>query len=234
MARGPQPKNPVPAWALALKMRRVQLGNLTQEEIQARAEDVISQGTVSDLERGKITLDSLNVKRASALARALEWTLSDMQRATGVDLGISEAEDTAREATPVYRLQDLTNPKRQPDSTVFVLPNPKVPNPRNYVVALADSDEMASDRSGSIHSGDLLFIDTNDIAGDRENNNYVIEHAGHIHVRRLTKLPNGLAFTADNPAYAYKFIPAEQARVLGRIYRRVRDGSLDTRNRLTN
>lgn len=105
VTRGPRPKNAVPEWALALKMRRLQLGGLTQEDVQARSGDAISQGTISDLERGKVALDSLNIKRAAALARALNWSLSELQTATGTDLGLDaselEAQERRQSSTPI-------------------------------------------------------------------------------------------------------------------------------------
>lgn len=103
MPRGPRPKNVVPEWALALKMRRLQLGNLTQEDIQIRSGEVISQGTISDLERGKVALDSLNIRRASALARALGWSLLELQHTTGIDLGIAPTPDFP---APLYPIRD--------------------------------------------------------------------------------------------------------------------------------
>lgn len=85
MPRGPEPKNPRPQWSTVIRARRVSL-DLKQEDISERSHDVISQGTVSDLERGKVALDKLTAPRLAALAEALEWTVEEMEAATGLSL----------------------------------------------------------------------------------------------------------------------------------------------------
>ncbi|WP_425321347.1 helix-turn-helix domain-containing protein [Deinococcus humi] len=99
MARGPEPKAPRPAWSTALRARRIQL-NLRQEDVAARTEDLVSQGTISDLERGKTHLMNITAPRVVALADALEWTPQDFEKATGVpiwrsvDLMVSDGKQT--------------------------------------------------------------------------------------------------------------------------------------------
>lgn len=78
-----------PAWAQAIRARRESLGRLegdrvTQEAIAARTGDVVSQRTVSHLEKGTIELTSLAYGRVIALAKALNWTLPELQLATGL------------------------------------------------------------------------------------------------------------------------------------------------------
>ncbi|WP_322474693.1 helix-turn-helix transcriptional regulator [Deinococcus sp. AB2017081] len=85
MPRGPEPKKPRPAWSTALRARRVAL-DLKQEDVAARTEDAISQGTVSDLERGKVDILNMTASRVGQLATALDWTLEEMQEALGVQL----------------------------------------------------------------------------------------------------------------------------------------------------
>ncbi len=85
MPRGPEPKKPRPAWSAALRARRVAL-DLRQEDIAARTEDAISQGTISDLERGKVDILNMTASRVNVLAAALDWTLEEMQEALGVRL----------------------------------------------------------------------------------------------------------------------------------------------------
>lgn len=75
-----------PAWADALRERRVQLG-LSQEDISARTQDQVSQRTVSALETGTTLLEKMAVSRVISLANALSWTVQQMQEATGIDLG---------------------------------------------------------------------------------------------------------------------------------------------------
>ncbi|WP_168734764.1 helix-turn-helix domain-containing protein [Deinococcus sp. KSM4-11] len=76
---------PRPAWSTALRARRVAL-DLRQEDIAARTEDAISQGTISDLERGKVLISNLTSTRVSHLASALNWTVAEMQEALGIRL----------------------------------------------------------------------------------------------------------------------------------------------------
>lgn len=77
--------------AQALFIRRHELG-LSQEDV-ANTAGSISQRTVSELERGKYSPDKLTASRAAALARALKWTLFDLQNATGVDFGLPASPD---------------------------------------------------------------------------------------------------------------------------------------------
>lgn len=211
VARGPRPKNPVPAWALALRMRRVELGNLTQEDIQARSEDQISQGTVSDLERGKIALDSLNVRRASALARALNWTLAEMQRATGVDLGIMDATLIAEGTADVYPLRAALTPD-QPGAPVdheAVAPGLKRP-----LLLRADTDEMQGLSPASIRPGSTLHLDL-DRTTPEEGRVYVLTDDGGVHLRLYTVTRLGPVFRADNRTH--EDIPAQDAHIVGMV-----------------
>ncbi|MVN86865.1 hypothetical protein GO986_08820 [Deinococcus sp. HMF7620] len=138
------------------------------------------------------------------------------------------------DATPIYLLRDVAKAERQPDAYAFVAPNPRVQAPPQSLAVFADSNEMTSDQQRSIHEDDIVFLDLADTAADRPNNIYAVEHQGRVHLRRLTPLPSGLAFTADNPTFALNFIPADQARVLGRAYRIVSDQSPTPSTRLSN
>jgi predicted transcriptional regulator len=75
-----------PKWSQVIAKRRVCLGK-TQADIAADSEDVLSQGNITDIESGKVHLENVGVRKAVVLARALDWTLKDMQAATGVNLG---------------------------------------------------------------------------------------------------------------------------------------------------
>jgi len=194
-------------------MRRLQLGNLTQEDVQVRSGDLISQGTISDLERGKVSLDSLNVRRAGALARALNWSLSQLQEATGIDLGVPNAEPvTTSEPTPVYLLKDLAESDPQPHG-FNITPNTGK-HPKNWRQTVMDGDEMAD----AIRDGESIYFDL-DIT-QPGSGIFIITHAGKVFVRRYAVLPSGPAWVAANPAYAHQFIPdSDEVKVVGRIYR---------------
>lgn len=122
-----------PLWAQAIKARREALGRskgdkVTQEEISARTGDAVSQRTVSHLEKGTIDIKTLAYGRVVALAKALDWTLPELQQATGLDMAIPQDQETEpeepqtlempdglREAVEIYgdQFPDLKDPKWQ-------------------------------------------------------------------------------------------------------------------------
>lgn len=99
------PNHAPPQWAAALKRRREELGEregtrITQEELSSRTGDVVAQRTISHLEQGTVELPSLAINRVTALARALKWSLYDLQEVTGVDLGVEKPLAKGFEALP--------------------------------------------------------------------------------------------------------------------------------------
>ncbi|GGM54104.1 hypothetical protein GCM10008956_32470 [Deinococcus arenae] len=205
---------------MALKLRRVGLG-MAQDDVAAASGDAFSQRLVSDLEVGKVYLGDISITRASALARALQWTLSEMQAATGIDLGIAEAVALpgTGDPTPIYSLRQLGNPDAQPDG-VNITPNPG-PHPKTWMQTFMDGDDM----DPRIRDGESIYFDTDKTTPDR--GVYVIRHRDRAYVRRYSQLPTGPAWTADNPAFAHQFIPdGPDVTVLGKVYRVVgiRDG----------
>lgn len=200
-------------------MRRTQLG-LSQEAVAASSEDGISQKAVSDLETGRVHLTDMSMGRVVALARALSWSLEDLQRATGVDLGIVTLLPLGHgEPTPVYSLPSLGLESPQPDG-MNVTPNPG-PHPANWMQTFMDSEDM----DPRIRRGESIYFDTDKVKPDK--GVYVVRYDGRGLVRRFSQLPTGPAWTADNPAFAHQFIPDSPAViVLGKIYRVVgiRDG----------
>lgn len=71
----------------ALKMRRTELGK-SQADVAFDSE-VLTQTTVSELERGKYGPEDLTAARLAALARGLNWTVSELEGATGLELNLS-------------------------------------------------------------------------------------------------------------------------------------------------
>lgn len=209
-------------------MRRLELGDLRQEDIAERTNDLVSPGTVSDLERGKATLDGLPTKRAAALAQALEWTLLEMQEATGVSLGLSpellgaSLEKVADQFAPVYPIAAAANPSL-PAYPNVVEALRGTSHPANMRVFVASSNEMASTSRQSIQEGDHLYTDLDDTRDLRERYIYVITSGGQAYVRRWADTPFGFAWVPDNKDHPT--IPPSQAEVVGRVYRVVGDRS---------
>ena len=120
---------PPPPWAQAIRARRESLGTskadrVTQEDVAARTGDLLSQRTVSHIEKGSIELNSLAYGRVVALAKALNWTLPEFQAATGLEVDETpapqperkiEMPDGLREAVEQFGGQyaDLRDPKWQ-------------------------------------------------------------------------------------------------------------------------
>jgi len=72
-------------------MRRLALG-LGQEDVVALTGDAVTQGWVSDVERGKVDLANAGIAKVVALAKALNWTLAELQAATGAQIGIDDSQ----------------------------------------------------------------------------------------------------------------------------------------------
>lgn len=208
--RQPKTTKRKPAWALAIEVRRTQL-QLSQEVLAEKAD--MSQSYYSDIERGDKALHALTVGKLLSLARALRWSLAELQAATGVDLGVPNAELLAGdEPTPVYSLEALAAPNPEPDG-MNLSPN-KGQHPINWKLTFMDGDEM----SPHIRDGESLYFNTD--LSTLEKAIYVIVHNGKTYVRLYSQLPSGPAWTAINPAYAHDFIPAsDTVKVLGRVYR---------------
>lgn len=85
--------------SLALKMRRIELGK-SQADV-AFDSGVLTQTTVSELERGKYGPEDLTAARLAALARGLDWSVRELEQTTGVDLGLDNHQAPPR---PLRRL----------------------------------------------------------------------------------------------------------------------------------
>ncbi len=91
-----KPRPPVnPQAALigdALRERRTSaVVNKRQEDVALDAN--ISQKLVSQIERGEQDLRTSGLNTILGLLRALQWTLADLQQATGIDLGTADSQD---------------------------------------------------------------------------------------------------------------------------------------------
>lgn len=211
-------KADAPAWSQALARRREQLG-MTQEEVAAKANYALSQRQISSLENGEPE-DPTNLAfgRFAALARALDWTIFEMQDALGLDLGIgkapgSEARFVGSKAVERYSLRDAGRSDAKPEPAVLILGGMGHPtNLRGYIV---DSDEMAPRGHQGIHEGDTVIVNLDD-ATVEDGGIYVIVHDGRPHLRRFIASWN--AFLPDNTV-GHSPIPLQGVTVIGRAYR---------------
>lgn len=212
MPRASKTSNVKPTWAVAIEVRRTGL-QLSQEIAAERAD--MSQSYYSEVERGDKPLLSLTLAKLLGLARALDWSLADMQAATGVDLGVPVAEPIGGTAVPVYGLQSLAEAEPKPRG-MNLTPHPGR-HPEHWRQTVMEGDEMA-DR---IRDGESLYFNV-DATPLKERFIYIIEYKGRVYVRRYTQLPSGPAWTAHNPIYAHMFIPhSDEVHVLGHVYRAV-------------
>lgn len=208
MATPRSPRKPKPAWALAIELRRTKL-QLSQEIVAERAE--MSQSYYSDVERGDKTLHSLTVGKLLGLARALEWTLGEMQRATGVDLGMTEAAVIGVGMAPVYALTAALTPDQPGLPVDEDLLSPGLTRP---LLLRADTDEMLGTTPAAIRPGSILHIDQADTT-PQEGKVYVITDHEGVHVRLYTTTRLGAVFRAENREH--EDIPATEAQVVGRV-----------------
>jgi len=212
----------LPAWARALRVRRAELG-ISQEEAAARSE-VLNQTTISELENGKYELGNLTAARLAALARGLQWTLAELERAVGVDFGLgayvesmqTQQMHTEYQQQPVYKLNGLI----QDDATPFEyawLPPGRGDDPKFTKALLIEDTDM--ERLGrSLHPDDIVFVRTDETAPIPDNL-YAIVHESKVMIRRYVETPIGAAFAADNPALSGQLISPSKVTIVGHVYR---------------
>lgn len=89
-----------PAWADAIRERRLRTLKLSQEGVAANSGDALSQTDVSRLERGRLhPVDDLPVAKFFGLLTGYGWTLSQFEEETGLELPFtSQAQAEALEA----------------------------------------------------------------------------------------------------------------------------------------
>lgn len=208
--RGRSSTRIIPPWATALKVRRVQLG-LSQEGIADATQGVVSQSTMSALEVGKQELTDLAYIRVVALAKALNWSLAEMQRATGVDLGITPVTLVGEGSADVYPLTAALNLDTPGPAVDHELITPGIKRP---LLLRMDSEEMLGVTSASIRPGSTLHIDQADTTPE-EGRVYVLTDQDGAHVRLYTTTRLGPVFRAENRTF--EDIPATEATIIGRV-----------------
>lgn len=177
----------------------------------ARTEEAVSQRSISALETGTTPLTGMAIGRVVALARALDWTLGEMQRATGVDLGMTEATVIGLGMAPVYALTAALTPDQPGLPVDEDLLSPGLTRP---LLLRADTDEMLGTTPAAIRPGSILHIDQADTT-PQEGKVYVITDHEGVHVRLYTTTRLGAVFRAENREH--EDIPAAEAQVVGRV-----------------
>lgn len=238
MPRGPEPSRPRPAWSNALRMRRIAL-NLKQEEVAARTDDAISQGTISDLERGKVDILNMTTSRATRLAGALDWTLQEMQDALNVQLvypsAIDVAVDLASRGTQKF-LRQLTQPDTVRSSVRVRIPvyalaaagagawtdedvidyievEPEVANRRNRTTFQVDGDSMEP----TLSDGDYIHVDIAD-QDIRHDKIYVVKIKGDGIVVKRAWVYDDLTVELRSDNLKHKPLNPDDAIVIGRVF----------------
>lgn len=212
-SRSRTPQKDVPDWAMALKLRRIRL-QLSQEGVAAAAGDVLSQKAVSDLENGRVFLGDMSMNRVVALARALRWTLPELQAATGVDLGLeAPVQFVSDRQAPVYPLAAAAQADPPPLDGREML---RGDHPDNFRIFRVDVPDMDASTPTAVRPGEHVYVNL-DEREPHEGHVYVIVAAGRPRVRRWAPTPFGHAWVADNREHDP--IPPASAQVLGRIYR---------------
>ena len=192
----------------ALRARRLQLDK-RQEDLAFAAG--LSQKLISELERGTHSLLSVSMGNVIRLSRALNWSLAEMQRATGVDLGVMDAELVAQGSADVYALEAALNPGAP---GLVVGHDAITPGLQRPLLLRADTDEMVGTSAASIRPGSVLHVEQADTTPE-EGRVYVITDQDGVHVRIYTTTRLGAVFRAENRSH--EDIPASEAAVIGRI-----------------
>ncbi len=224
-------QKPIPDWAEALRERRMKL-SLSQEELAAKTEEAVSQRTVSSLETGVTHLDKMAVSRVVSLASALNWSVREMQEATGVDLGAAIPLGWTQAGMDPQTLVPVHNIHRVPviglasagapvadeqDSRIVGWEYPTPDEYRAHMLCLeVDGESMSKGETDGLHSGDRLYIDTRDM-DLQEGKVYVIHvHGNGVVVKRARLLGADWWLFSDNSTF--KPTKPDEATIIGRVF----------------
>ena len=131
----------------------MQLG-LSQEDIALETDEHVSQRTVSALETGSTLLSSMAISRVIALARALNWSVAELQKATGVDLGsLSSNHVQENPSSASWRAEVLSNLLHQIGHSVADLQHgigDRIPNLNEYLSGKRDLAELTAEQARAL------------------------------------------------------------------------------------
>ncbi len=215
-----------PDWANALRVRREDLG-IKQSDFPELTDDLISQGTVSDIERGKVNPLKLEARRLFAYIKALKWTPEDFFKATNLNPQyITEVSNTTG-----YRIDAFPiNTRPMPVLGVAAGGKPyEYPVPNNLwraggAVFMVEGSSMDDGTDRAIREGDMVLVDTS-ITSVQPGKLYVLEILGDGYTIKQARKLNGewvwLPFNPEHPA-----LHPKEVRIVGQVYKVLRAGDV--------
>lgn len=198
----------VPTWAVVLEKRR-EIVERSQEEIANDAG--FSQAYYSKIARGAQGLTKLSQEYLMGLARALKWTLEDMQQATGIDLGVSEKPSAVM--TGFHMVEVLEASAGMPST----YPVPDEVWRRGSRVFKVSGDSMNTGSPDSLQDGEWVLVDKS-LNIIQEGKIYCLHIKGNGYtIKRARKLGGTWWLTSDNPKFE-SFQP-DEAEIIGQVYK---------------
>lgn len=207
-----------PAWGQAIKARRQALG-LTQEDIEAGTQDLVSQKTVSDLEVGRVHPLKLGAEKFLALLRVLRWTLEEFAQATGLEVPLIYRPLGEPREDVVWLPVIAAGTAGRPWPEAGVLPVPKELVRPGSMLIRVEGDSMDTGDEDGIRDGDFVLVDQN-LRDLRPGKVYAVEILGDgIAIKRAKRTRTGWIFVSDNPQGPV--LEPDEVRVLGEVYRKI-------------
>jgi len=207
-----------PAWGEAIKARRKQLG-LTQEDLEAATNDILSQKTISDLEVGRVHPLNLGAEKFLALLSALRWTPEEFAEATGLDVPLvyRPSGEPREDVVWVPVVGSGVAGRPWPESGSMPVPRPLV-RPGSVLIQV-EGDSMDTGEEDGLRDGDLVLVDQN-LKDLREGRVYAVEIIGDgITIKRARRVGNRWILVSDNPKGP--ILEPEEVKVLGEVYRKI-------------
>lgn len=192
---------------------------LTQEDIEAATQDLISQKTVSDLEVGRVHPLKLGAEKFLALLRALRWTPEEFSQATGLDLPLVYRPSGEPREDVVWLPVVAAGTAGRPWPEAGVLPVPKEFVRPGSMLIRVEGDSMDTGDEDGLRDGDLVLVDQN-LRDLRPGKVYALEILGDgIAIKRAKKAKRGWVFVSDNPSGPV--LEPDEVNVLGEVYRKI-------------
>lgn len=222
MARKVRLSQPKPEWARAIEVRRVEL-QLSQE-LAAEAGN-LSQTYYSEIERGEKELTGLTHTKLLGLARGLQWTLGELEKATGVDLGVvtswtlaghstgDDVTSSTRVRVPVYALAAAgAGIWSEEEAVTYIEVEPEIASRPNRVTFQVDGSSMEP----TLEHGDFIHVDVAD-RDIRDDKVYVVLMLSNgVVVKRARVYEGGVVeLVSDNKNHPS--VRPDEARIIGRV-----------------